>query len=140
MIGPEPDAAAFRMSPLVALVQLSPDATPEQRAAIREHLEADPTIVLVEYRDEQQSFEYSQLLFPRQPEETRDLSTEQPPAFFRCTLVESTSPLETICAVAGKLPGVFGATIEPPPRDSPQYRFAWMERAAARRSPSGGLD
>jgi len=83
--GAAPDCAADGRSPRVAVVFMTPEATPEELAAVREHFETDPTIAVVEFVDRAQSFERMQKLFTRQPELIRDLTVEQTPTPFRCS-------------------------------------------------------
>jgi len=84
---------------------MTPEATPEELAAVREHLEADPSIAVVEFLDRAQSFERMQKLFARQPELIRDVTVEQTPTLYRCTFVDSKPSLEKIRALGGGLPG-----------------------------------
>jgi hypothetical protein len=119
---------------------MTPEATPEELAAVREHFETDPTIAVVEFVDRAQSFERMQKLFTRQPELIRDLTVEQTPTLFRCTFVDSNTSLARIVGLGEGLPGVYKATVEPPPRVGPQFRFGWMERAAKRKMRKEGFD
>ena len=64
----ENSSAVDGRGPLVAVVFMTPEATREELAAVREHLEADPTIAIVEFLDMAQSFERMKKLFARQPE------------------------------------------------------------------------
>src|ERR1700678_907873 len=101
---------------------MTPEATPEELVAVRERLEADPSVAAVEYLDKAQSFEKLQRLFARQPALLRDVTVEQSASVFRCVLVDPKTPLTVIRALAEGLPGAYRTTVEPPQRIEPHPR------------------
>jgi cell division protein FtsX len=138
--GAASDSAAAGTRPLVVVVYMTPEATTEELAAVRELLEAEPTIARVEFLDRAQAFERIQRLFARQPELIRDVTVERTPTLYRCTFADPKPDLERISRLGGGLPGVYKATIEPPPRAGPQSRFGWVNRFVERHVREGGLD
>lgn len=138
--GTGPSSVADGASPVVVVVLMTPEATPEELTAVREHLEADPMIAVVEFLDRAQSFERMQKLFARQPELIRELTVEQTPTAYRCTFVDSKPSLEKIRMLGGGLPGVYKATVEVSPRVGPQSRFGWVNRAVTLLARKEGMD
>lgn len=71
-------------------VLMTPEATPEEVAAVRENLKANTAVARVAYLDRAQSFEEMQRMFSREPDLLRHATEEGSPTFFRCTLTDST--------------------------------------------------
>ena len=138
MNAPDASSAADDTIPLVVVVYMTPDATPEELAAVREHLEADPAIAVVEFLDRAQALEWMQELFVRQPELIRDVNVDRAPTLFRCTFVDSKPSLEKIHSLGEGLPGVYKAVISRPRNVGPQSRFGLVNRAVARRMRKDG--
>jgi hypothetical protein len=126
VVSSEPDSAAGGHNPLVALVYMTPEATPEELAAVQERLETDPRVAAVEYLDKAQSLEKLQRLFARQPALLRDVTVEQSASVFRCVFVDPKTPLTVIHALAEGLPGIYRSTIEPPQRTPPLPQGAML--------------